>query len=195
MIRFGFIAAATIFSALADAASASTVLEDYFDYGTVDHLNLVDGQLGTNWSVTPTLDYLGTAGAYTGLCRGTGGCVDLDGSSAHAGVLTSTMNFAAGTYDLAIQLFGNFRGYGPDDVTITLGSYTITIPGITSGQDVSQTLHFTTNGGALSFSNAGGDNVGAILSGVKLAAVPLPASGLLLLGGLGLAALRRRKPI
>jgi hypothetical protein len=70
----------------------------------------------------------------------------------------------------------------------------MTISGITSGADVSQTISFTTTGGVLSFENSGGDNVGAVLSSVSLAAVPLPAGGLLLIGGLAcLAALRRRK--
>ncbi|TNF64544.1 MAG: VPLPA-CTERM sorting domain-containing protein [Rhodobacteraceae bacterium] len=51
-------------------------------------------------------------------------------------------------------------------------------------------------GGALTFQNAGGDNIGAILTSVKLTVVPLPAGLPLLLtalGGLGLMVRRKRK--
>ena len=178
------------------ASAATVVLNDDFNYGVDDYLNISDPFLRPNWTVTPTLDYLGTSGLFTGLCRGTGGCLDLDGSTNNAGVLTSVMSFAAGTYDLAIQLFGNGRGAADDSVTITLGTYSVTLGPIASAADASQILHFTTTGGTLSFSNAGGDNQGAILSSVKLTAVPLPSGGLLLLGGLaGFAALRRRKSV
>ncbi|MEO8242361.1 MAG: VPLPA-CTERM sorting domain-containing protein [bacterium] len=191
------ILAAALGLGLAGAASASTVvLDDNFDgYAAVDVLNIGANFLGPTWVTTPTLDYIVTNN-YGNLCRGTGACIDLDGSTNHAGVLTTVANFAAGTYDLAIQLFGNGRGGSNDSVTITLGTFVLTLNNIASGDDVSQTVHFTTTGGSLSFANAGGDNIGAVLSSVTLTAVPLPAGGLLLLGGLaGLAALRRRKSV
>jgi hypothetical protein len=190
-------ATVAIISGLASAASASTiVLQDDFNYGSTTQLSISTNFLAPNWTASPTIDYLATGSSFGGLCQNTGGCLDLDGSSNNAGVLSSVVSFAAGTYDLAFQMFGNGRGAASDSVTITLGSYTLVLSNIASGDDVSQTVHFTTTGGNLSFANAGGDNVGAILSSVTLTAVPLPAGGLLLLGGLGgLTALRRRKSV
>ena len=51
-------------------------------------------------------------------------------------------------------------------------------------------------GSALSFQNGGGDTIGAVLTGMTLSAVPLPAGLPLLLtalGGLGLIVRRKRK--
>lgn len=120
--------------------------------------------------------------------------MDLDGSSSNAGIFSTVLAFAAGTYNLSVQLYGSNRG-GSETVTISLGSWSTTLT-IGSADDASQTFSFTTTGGVLSFANAGGDNIGAILSGVELASVsevPLPAGGLLLIGGLGALALLRRK--
>lgn len=192
------IAAAVLGLSMTSAVSAATlVLQDDFEYGAVDVLNIGPNFLAPNWTAGPTLDYIITNG-FGNLCRGTGGCIDLDGSTNSSGLLSSVIVFAAGTYELAFELFGNSRGAGPDSVTITLGSWSTTISNILSGDDVSTIvpLTFTTTGGALTFQNAGGDNIGAVLSSVTLSAVPLPAGGLLLLGALGgIAALRRRKTV
>ena len=180
---------------LSGAASAATIVfaDDFDGYGSSNVLNIGANFLAPNWTTTPTLDYI-VDNYYGNLCRGTGACIDLDGSTHHSGTLSSVISFAAGTYELAFELFGNGRGYGDDSVTITLGNAVLVLANIASGDDRSQVWTFTTNGGALIFQNAGGDNVGAILSSVTLSAVPLPAGGLLLIGALGgLAAMRRRK--
>ncbi len=204
--RISMLAAAAVLS-MGTAASASVVLQDNFAYGTTDVLNIGVNFLAPNWTAGPTLDYIYTTGFTNdvlGLCRdgagATSGCVDLDGSTNSAGLLSSVLTFVAGTYTLDIALFGNNRGFlgnplGLDDtVTITLGNWVHTISNIASGDDESGSWTFTTTGGALTFQNTGGDNVGAILSSMKLTAIPLPAGGLLLLGALGgLAALRRRR--
>ena len=188
--------AAALMACSFGTAQAATLLTDNFDgYGPGGNvLNIGTNFLGPNWTTTPTLDYI-VDNAYGDLCRGTGACIDLDGSTNHPGLLSSVMVFAAGTYKVAIELFGSGRmGYGLDDVTITMGNVSQTLMNIAYNADVSQTLTFTTTGGTLTFQNSGGNNVGAVLSSVSVTAVPVPAGGLLLISGLaGIAALRRRK--
>jgi hypothetical protein len=176
------------------ASAATVVLTDDFDgYSTTSVLNVGAAFFGPKWSTTPTLDYI-VGSDYNNICRSTGACVDLDGSTNNSGSLTSTSVFGSGTYTLSYELFGNGRGGADDSVTISLGSATKTISNIASAADVSGFWTFTTTGGNLSFKNAGGDNVGAVLSSTTLSAVPLPAGGLLLFAALGgAAALRRRK--
>jgi len=193
--------AATLGLAAATASSAAVVLQDDFNYGASDALNAANSVFGGNWVTTDgTVDYLAAGGSYGGLCQGTGGCIDLDGSTGNAGVFSTTASFAVGTYTLSVQLLGSGRG-SAESVTITLGSWTTTLAGILSGANAVHSFGFsTTTAGALSFANAGGDNIGAVLTGVTLEAadalppaVPLPAAGVLLLGALGgLAGLRRR---
>ncbi len=188
--------AAALTLALAGGASAATVFSDNFDgYGSSTVLNAGDAVFLGVWKTTSgTVDYLAPPPAsFSNLCLGTGSCVDLDGSTGVAGVFSTVASFAAGSYELAIELFGSGRGT-TESVTISLGSWSTTIANILSGDNSSQTFSFTTSGGNLSFANAGGDNIGAVLSSVELAAVPVPAAGFMLFGALGgLAALRRRR--
>lgn len=190
------LSAAVLAATLSGAAYAAPVFSDSFNYGSNLALNAQDSLFAGNWATTDgTVDYLSPPPAqFSELCRGTAGCIDLDGSTGNAGVFSTVQSFAAGWYSLAIELFGNGRSAAADDVTITLGSWTTTLSNILSGADASGTFIFSTTGGVLSFANAGGDNQGAILSSVSLAAVPVPAAGLMLMAGLaGLGALRRRK--
>ena len=190
------LAATVLGLSMASAASATVVLQDDFNYGSGNTLNIGANFLAPNWTAGPWIDYLSDPSTYGYLCQGTGGCLDLDGSGNSSGLLLSVISFAAGTYELSFELFGNGRGAAADTVTITLGNIVIPIINIASSDDVSTIvpITFTTTGGFLTFKNSGGDNQGAILSSVTLSAVPLPAGGLLLIGALGgLAALRRRK--
>ena len=197
MVKY-FLSAAVLTATLSSAAYAAPVpvFSDSFNYGPDLALNAQDSVFAGNWVTTDgTVDYLSPPPAqFSELCRSTAGCVDLDGSTGDAGVFSTVQSFAAGWYTLAIELFGNGRGAAADDVTITLGSWTTTLANILSGADASKSFVFHTDGGVLSFANSGGDNQGAVLSSVSLAAVPVPAAGLMLMAGLaGLGVLRRRK--
>lgn len=198
MIRSLLLTAAFGLGFAGTASAAVVVLQDDFNYGSDDRLNIPSDFLAPLWSAGPTIDYIITDN-YGELCRdatNASGCIDLDGSTNNPGLLQSIETFAAGTYSLAITLFGSGRDtYGDDEVVITLGDWSETLSNIAFNDDVSGVFTFTTTtSGQLSFQNDGGNNVGAVLSSVTLSAVPLPAGGLLLLGALGgFAALRRRK--
>jgi Protein of unknown function (DUF642)/PEP-CTERM motif len=152
----------------------------------------------TGWTVTS-----GTVDVVTaGFCV-SGSCVDLDGSTGDAGVLSRSFNLVAGTlYTLTFDLSGNKRG-GLDDVTVGFGSASRFFDDLAANAPyATYTLDFTpgVDGSyAISFSNAGGDNVGALLDNVSIATrnggtVPEPASAALLLAALlgAVAATRRR---
>ncbi len=132
---------------------------------------------------------------------GNGLYVDLDGSTGQAGLMATNNTFAAGTYNLQFDLGGSQRG-DSNDVTVSLGNYTHTFTVASSDPLVTVVVSNVTvsgPGSVLSFQNAGGDNVGAILDNVNVnsaSAVPemstvVGLGSLLGLGGLGL--LRRRK--
>lgn len=135
----------------------------------------------------------------------TSGCVDLDGTTGQAGLL-SNGNFAlqAGQqYQLTAMVSGNQRNSNPDSLffgllnasnsSILASNIVLNVTGSTFST-VSLLFTATSNVSARIFFQAtGGDNVGPILDNVSLAAVPLPPAGWLLLSGLiGLVAVRRR---
>lgn len=192
------ILAAFAFVALSAGASNAAVVfqDDFSSYGNTTKLNAPSSFFGGNWAVSRgSVDYLAGADIdnYGGLCKGNGNCIDLDGSTHNSGLFAYT-NFAAGRYKVDIGLIGSGRGT-TESVTVSLGDWSTTINAIGSDNDVSNSFSFTTNGGMLSFQNAGGDNIGAILTNVKVSAIPLPAGLPLLALGLGVLGLagRRRK--
>jgi len=169
---------------------------------------------------TPTLNYTSFAqftvtsgsvdvvanGTYGVQCSGgAGNCVDMDGTTYSAGVLTSDpIAFVIGqTYTLSFDVSGS-QGY-PSIETLAYG--------ITDG--VSAILHLVAQpytgfqtivysfvaaaaSGSITFAGSGGDNTGALLDNVLLttdmtAPVPLPGPLPLLAAALGGLALVRRR--
>lgn len=147
-----------------------------------------------NWDVTDgTVDLIGNG--YFDVYPGNGLFIDLDGSSSKAGVLTTKATFDPGQYFLKFALGGSTNS--TENVTVNFGSYSelFTLAG---SDPLAEITRIITLGAAskLSFSNAGGDNVGAKLDNVSVAsaatAVPTPAllPGLI---ALGVGVLRKRK--
>lgn len=153
-----------------------------------------------------TVDYI-KSGGFGIACRGgSGGCIDLDGSSDNAGDFLTADLFtllAGNTYTLTYWFSGNQRGGSADSMTVFFGGLTNTHSNIdpyapfAQGTIVYQPLADTTS--RIIFFHAGGDNLGLILDDVLLSGpaptgVPDPGLTLLLLGmGLaGLRALRKR---
>jgi len=177
-------------------AQAVEIFSDDFD-AAIEGLSIVP----TGWTVTDgTVDVVGTVFP---LCEGTGLCVDLDGSSGDAGVLSRNFNLQGGVlYTLSFDVAGSQRG-SVDDVEVRFGSAVLNLDDIASATpNTTHTLNFTpaADGSyAVSFANAGGDNLGAILDNVAIngavQAIPEPETYALMLLGLGALAqaVRRRR--
>lgn len=199
-MRSVLVAAFAIAVSSAGLAGATTINDDFAGYAPATVLNSPDSLFGGGWKTTDgTVDYLVSGSAFGPLCRGDAACVDLDGSTGNAGVFSTASLIDPGSYLLSFLLYGSGRGT-TEQVTVSLGDYlsTFTI-GSDGAQEVINALVMVGAGGsALSFSNAGGDNIGALLSRASLtphatSAIPLPASLPLLLGALAaFAAIRRR---
>ncbi len=199
-MRRALIAAFSIVLSSAGIAGATTINEDFSGYAASTVLNAPDSLFGGAWKTTDgTVDYLVSGSSFGSLCRGDAACIDLDGSSGNAGVFSTGSPVDPGSYLLSFLLYGSSRG-STDEVTVSLGDYlnTFTISSDGSQQVINALVMVGAGGSPLSFSNAGGDNLGALLTRVSLSpqgtnAIPLPASLPLLLAGLAaFAALRRR---
>jgi hypothetical protein len=177
----------------AASAQASVIFSDDFESNPPGS-NLVPAA----WTVqNGTVDIVGG-----GFCLdGSSHCIDLDGSTRDAGDLSHGFFAVSGvTYTLTYQLGGNQRG-GSDTVIVRLDG--VSQSHALAALDPLQTFTLSfvassTGPQAFAFSNAGGDNIGAILDNVVLSdsvttALPEPASFVLLTAGLaGLGFSRRR---
>lgn len=186
--------ALTAFAAL--PAKALTVFSDSFE-PSAQGGNVTP----TGWTVTGGSVDVVYPGWFGGLCLGTGKCVDLDGSTGRAGVLSRSLTLTAGsTYTLSFDMAGNRRGAGTETVTVGFGSASTVLSFANASSTApwqSFSLSFTpsTSGSyTLSFANAGGDNQGAMLDNITVTTVPEPASMLLMGAGLlAVAGLKRRR--
>lgn len=173
---------------------ASTIFSDNFESNAYGYNSTPNG-----WTVSS-----GTVDVER--CMGVPGkCIDLDGTSFDAGVLSKTFNLIAGTtYTASFELAGNQRGifspsYAFDTGTVSFGNQNLNYRVASSARFSLYQLAFTPSASgsySLSFANAGGDNVGALLDNVTVtSAVPEPESYALVLVGLGVmgSIARRRK--
>ncbi|BCL37075.1 PEP-CTERM sorting domain-containing protein [Nostoc sp. MS1] len=190
--------------ATSSSAKAAVLLQDNFDTESLQ----LNYNAFANWNVTDgTVDLIGNPGFFD-LQPGNGRYVDLDGSTANAGILSSKTSFAFNAGDvvnLTFQLAGNQRVNFADSVTVSLGSLfneTFTLPfsqGFTTFTRTFTVASATTAN--LAFAGAGGDNIGLLLDNVSLTSttnstsVPEPASmlGLLMFGALGTSSLYKRQ--
>lgn len=202
-MKTAYILAAMIFAATSTGASAATItsLTDGFETEVGVTNSVLNYGSFQNWDVSDgTVDLIKT-GQYGIGCQSGSWCVDLDGSTSDAGILTTKDMFAAGSYTLSFGISGNQRNSSNDMLTVlAFGDYseTFTLAAGDPWMTITRTVNLA-SAAKLSFSNAGGDNRGIILDNVSvtggggLSAVPLPASVWLLGLGVGSFAATRRK--
>lgn len=179
---------------MASTSSAATVIfSDNFD----TEFKELDAPLN-NWNVTNgTVDVIGT-GFYE--LAGPGTYLDMDGSIKNGGRIETKTPFSA-IEGLLYQLSFSFAKNAANAETLNFGfagwADTLNLPTgpLTVFQPAVYTFTAVSTGQfSLFFEDLSNDNQGVLLDNVVLSAVPLPAGGLLLLGGIAaLAGLRRRK--
>jgi hypothetical protein len=188
--------AASVVAVIPNPALADIFFDDFQGEGNAQILNY---NAFEKWNVSNgTVDLLATTSGY---CTPTPGnmCVDLDGSTLDAGIMTTKDSFllAPGLYNLTLELRGSINPIlSPvDSLAISVGSVFSTVATISwndpctlntadgpqgcAGGNDTKTLQylFSLNSPAAAsivLDHAGGDQAGIILESVKLSTVPEP---------------------
>ena len=192
-------AAAIALSLISTPTWAAQIFSDTFDADSLglNHTSFVNG-----WTVTNgTVDVIGTG--FFDVQPGNGNYIDLDGSTADAGIFAKSLTLTGGiSYTVSFDLAGSARG-DANFVDVSFGTSLATFLLNSSDPFATHILAFTPGADGnytLSFANAGGDNLGAILDDVVVnsgssGAVPEPSTWALMLVGFGAVGfvLRRRR--
>jgi hypothetical protein len=207
MNRINVCAALLLISGFCANNSSALTVPYFDDFNSIASTQLNTAPTGWN-SISGTVDSI-LNGGYGITCRGgSGGCVDLDGSTNQSGYLltSGTFNLVGGqTYQLSAYISGNQRGAVANTVNFGFFDSSNLLLASTTVSAISSTSPFTlysllftpsTNVVAKLFFNdlLGTNNIGPILDDVSVTAVPLPAAAWLLLSGLaGIGAMARRR--
>lgn len=193
---------------LAGAASASIVTNGSFEIGTEALSSpgwTIYGSGLPGWTTTSGGIEVQTAGT-VGLTPYDGAhYVEMDGNNNYT--ISQNVTLGVGRYSMSFAYSPRMSDAATNDVNYGVSglfSGTVVGPSLSAGTAVGAWTVITTNffvktagAYALSFAGAGtDDSLGGFVDAVSIAAVPVPAGGLLLLGALGgIAALRRRKSV
>ena len=191
----------------AAAANATIIFSDNFDTDTT--ATTLNFSSLNNWNVTDgTVDYIKQGGYGISCAGGTGGCIDLDGSTYNGGTMVSktVFDFLAGvSYTLEVDVSGNQRGGAADDFAMGLyGIFGNTYSNILYNQAFqTYSINFSPivdYSASLFITTSSNDNIGVIVDNVRLSSdqvgVPEPSSLMLMGAGLiGLSFARRKRAI
>lgn len=194
---FGHLAKAFAVSiALSVGSAQATVLfeDDFDDDSAVSVLNF---NAFDNWNVVEgTVDYIRSGGFGISCVGGTGGCVDVDGSTGNGGRMETSAIFhfdAETTYVLYVDVSGNQRGGAADFIDIGFAgfaSFSTPVPVDMPWTEFPLAVWSSSAWDARIFiETSSNDNVGPVIDNVRLVTLQVPEPATLALSMAALAGL------